>query len=210
MASLTLERPSLGTERKVVDVASSMFYPSSNSSTAIMFNAIEYDSAILFVKDSIRIFETASNHRATTYGKNRSRYLGSFPEGEIYTMPSEMFVKLLSLSRKDSDDKSTQMFEKIISSTIKLPNSDYTISLQIGISSLHLATELITICRNIECYASPSDTFTFELYYDNKRATIVHGRDNSLVISRDNDMEWESYSNSPKDIDRLKEKVIQF
>lgn len=119
-------------------------------------------------------------------------------------------IRLLVLERKGkvSDQKTSFLLD--IYSKVNSAENKHMVDSKTVSSGLYLASELFDVCNTIDWYASPNNTLTFELLFDGKRATVIHGKMNSLVISNQDDMEWASYPITPEGIEQLKEKIKNF
>jgi len=129
--------------------------------------------------------------------------------GSIKNDYSDFFINLLALERISNDDLGNDLFSKIIK-CVNSKEDDYKIDFKTALSGMLLSSELLTVCEEITCYASPGSTLTFELIFDDKRATIIHGKENALVISGGDTMEWEHTDNTPEGLQTLLNKIETF
>jgi hypothetical protein len=124
--------------------------------------------------------------------------------------PVSILLRLFVLERKKKmNDRKTGLLLDILEK-VNSTEDCHVLDSKIILSGLHLASELSDICETIDWYASPNNSLTFELLFDGKRATVIHGKMNSLVISNHDDMDWASYPNTPEGIEALKEKISNF
>lgn len=122
---------------------------------------------------------------------------------------SDFFINLLALERVSNDDLGNDLFSKIIK-CVSSKDDDYKIDFKTALSGMSLASELLTVSEEITCYASPGNTLTFELIFDGTRATVIHGKENALVISKGDTMEWENADNTPEGFQTLLNKIKTF
>ncbi len=134
-----------------------------------------------------------------------------FREGidNIISQSNALLRQMLFARQPKENNISTHIYNRICES-LTHSEDDYSITEKTALSALSLASDLIKISDDIVCYPSPEDTITFDLVLDDMRATIIHGRRNTLVISRGNDMEWGDFDNTPDEFQKLVEKISNF
>lgn len=107
-------------------------------------------------------------------------------------------------------DPSASIFKGILEMVLET-DTEYPLSLKTAISGLKLASELVTISSDMDFYASPDDTVTFELYMEGKRATITQESRISVVISRKGSApQIQKFPNTSEGIESLKEYIRAF
>jgi hypothetical protein len=124
---------------------------------------------------------------------------------------SKAVIDLLTFVAKNrTQDQSTSIFKGILEMVLET-DTEYPLSLRTAMSGLQLASELATISTDMDYYASPNDTLTFEIFLDGKRATITQEGRISVVISRKGSIpKAQKFPNTSEGIESLKEYIKAF
>jgi hypothetical protein len=183
------------------------FYPSGHTATRVFFNAEEYIEPLILAA-GLRASRRLNKY--SFYDRTKASKIFLHGVRELEAESSNKVNQTLLLSqKKKADDPATDIYMGILEMVID-PDPEFPISIQAAMNALKLVSDLVSVTYDIDYYASPDDSITFELFYDGKRATIEQNHHISLVISKNEQVQISKFPNGSEGIENLKELIINF